>query len=105
MSGYDPPMAEDVGEPELESARQAGRQAAERTLTEAPDHPLLRVAWAQGFGQLDMLREAVQQAKADGITWRQIGEALGENPRTAETKYGTGLERMRRYRERKRTEG
>ena len=105
MFGYDSSMSEDVTSEALDVARHAGRESAGKALDDAPDDPLLRIAWAQGFGQVDQLRDAVQQAKAQGITWRQIGDALGENPRTAETKYGSGLERMRRYRERRRAEG
>jgi len=98
-------MPADASDAALDAARAAGRDDAEHAMDRAPDDPLLRVAWAQGFGQVDQLREAVRQAKASGLTWRQIGAALGEHPRTAETKYGGGLDRMRRYRERRRNEG
>lgn len=96
-------MSSDVTSEDLAAARSAGHQNATDALAAAPDHPLLRIAWAQGFGQIDQLREAVQQGKASGLTWREIGEALGENPKTAATKYGGGLDRMRRYRERKKS--
>ena len=77
---------------------------AARTFTKAPAHPLLRVAWAAGFRELNQIHEAVRHSRAAGATWREISEALGENPATAETKYGTGLERMRRYRARLRAD-
>ena len=96
---------EAVSADELEAARTAGKQAAEATAETAPDHPLLGVGWAQGFGQVDQLRVAVRRARDAGFTWKQIAEVTGENWQTAKTKYGSGYEAQRRYRERKRTDG
>lgn len=97
------------GEPvtadEIEAARAAGHEAAEATAATAPDHPLLGVGWAQGFGQVDQLRTAVRRARDAGFTWKQIADVTGENWQTAKTKYGTGYDAQRRYRERRKAEG
>lgn len=74
----------------------------DEVVAQAPDQPELRLAWAQGFGHVNVLQAAVDFARSQGLTWAQIGESLGEHPGTARTKYGGGLERMRRYRARKR---
>lgn len=95
----------DVTPEQLQQATDDGRAAATSTLNAAPDHPLLRVAWARGFGQTDQLQAAVDLARAGGFTWREIGEAVGENQRTVETKYGGGRERQRRYQQRRRSSG
>lgn len=97
-------MADDVTEADLAAARDAGEHAARLTLEAAPDHPLLRVAWARGFGRVDLLQQAIDGAKAAGYTWKDIGTAVEEHWKTAATKYGGGYEAQRRYRERKRSE-
>lgn len=97
-------MADDVSEADLAAARDAGEHAARQTLEAAPDHPLLRVAWARGFGRIDQLQEAVDTAKAAGYTWKDIGAAVQEHWKTAATKYGGGYEAQRRYRQRKKTD-
>lgn len=96
---------EDVSADAIDAARSAGRDAAEATAATAPEHPLLGVGWAQGFGQIDQLRTAVQRARDAGFTWKQIAEVTGEHWQTARTKYGAGYEAQRRYRERKKAEG
>lgn len=90
---------------ELAAARAAGHAAAEASLEQAPTEPLLRVAWMKGHGQVTQLAEAVHGARESGATWPQIAAALDEHPRTARTKFGGGIEAMRRYRERKREGG
>jgi hypothetical protein len=60
------------------------------------------VAWATGYGQVDVIRQAVEQARGAGASWRQLGEAMGVHFRTVQSKYGTGPERSKRYRERQR---
>lgn len=88
----------------FEEARRAGHEDAVATAETAPGHPLLRIAWAKGFGQVDQLQTAVDDARGAGFTWQHIAEATGENWRTAATKYGSGYERMKRYRQRKQAE-
>ena len=94
-----------AGEPvtadEIDAARNAGHDAAQATASTAPEHPLLGVGWAQGFGQVDQLRTAVKRARDAGYTWKQIAEVTGEHWQTARTKYGSGYEAQRRYRERR----
>lgn len=100
------PVVADDDALDYDEARGKGHaDALEAAAERAPDHALLRVAWAHGFGQVDQLRGAVQEARAQGFTWRDIGQATGENWRTAQTKYGGGYEGQRRYRERKRQAG
>lgn len=62
----------------------------------------MRVAWAAGFGHPEQLRAAVQDARDQGFTWKQIAEATDEHWRTAQSKYGPGYPAHARYRERKR---
>ena len=90
----------------IEAARQRGAEDARAAVARhAPDDPLLRVAWAMGFGQIDHVRAAVAVARDAGCTWAQIASITGEKDRrTAEMKYGAGYERMRRYRERKKAD-
>lgn len=93
-----------VSDDERDAAMRAGAEAAEAVAGQGPDDPLLAISWALGFGQVDQLRAAVDRARQQGLTWRQIASATGEHVETARTKYGGGLERMRRYRDRKRSE-
>jgi hypothetical protein len=95
-------MAEDPGPRDLQRARQQGEKAAKQLLKSAPDHPLLQVAWAAGLGHPEQLRVAVQGARDQGFTWKQIGEATNEHWRTAQSKYGPGYPAHARYRQRKR---
>jgi hypothetical protein len=95
-------VEEEPGPRDLQRARKQGAKAAEHVLDGAPDHPLLRVAWAAGLGHPDQLRAAVQDARSRGFTWKQIGEATDEHWRTAQSKYGPGYPAHARYRERKR---
>jgi hypothetical protein len=67
-----------------------------------PADPILRMAWAAGYGQVDAIKDAVDAARAAGATWRQVGAALGVHYRTAQSKYGGGQERARRYADRQR---
>ncbi|MGE3292473.1 MAG: hypothetical protein AB7O95_13930 [Geminicoccaceae bacterium] len=87
----------------LEQARRQGSEDAQRAQEHAPDEPRLKLAWAQGFGQLDQLQAAVDQARAAGLTWQQIADVLGMRMRHAQTKFA-GAERQRRYRERRQAE-
>jgi hypothetical protein len=89
-----------VTQDEIAQAKQQGAQDAQRAQDHAPSDPGLRLAWAQGFGQLDQLQSAVDVARAAGLTWTQIAEVLGMKMRHAQTKF-SGSERQRRYRERK----
>jgi hypothetical protein len=87
---------------ELEQARERGRDDALQTIAaHAPAEPLLRVAWAVGYGAVDEVQAAVDRARADGATWQMIGQAAGINWRTAQSRWGSGPDRQRRYRERK----
>jgi hypothetical protein len=93
-----------VSEDDIQQAREQGREAAETVLdSHAPTDPLLRVAWADGYGQVDVLRDAVMRARADGATWKQLGEVLGMHFRTVQSKFGQP-DRHRRYEARKRGE-
>lgn len=95
-------MADEQPTPaDLEAARARGVEDSHRTAEHAPDHPLERVAWAQGFGQLNQLQAAVEAARTRGFTWKQIAETLGERWQTTATKYGGGYKRQREYRERR----
>jgi hypothetical protein len=88
---------------ELDEARRQGHQDATELISDrAPTDLMLRMAWAAGYGQIDAIRDAVSAARDAGITWRQIGDALGENWRTVQSRYGGGSERTRRYTERQR---
>src|SRR4051794_34445125 len=73
----------DVTDEELDDARAAGEQAAEQAREAisrgAPAEPPLRLAWAVGFGQVGAIDEAVAIARQAGMSWRQIGEIMGEN--------------------------
>jgi len=87
---------------DLAQAREAGRQAAEKAVSqEAPTDPLLRVAWTAGHGSYDAVKDAVEAARSAAATWRQLGDALGENWRTVQSRYGQP-DRTRRYLERQR---
>lgn len=98
-------MAHDATPEDLQAERARGEQAAHKVAAAGPADPLLRVAWAFGFGQTDQLQAAVTAARAAGLTWKQIAAATGEHPATAATKYGGGRERQREYQRRRRTEG
>lgn len=95
----------DVTADEIEAAHTSGEAAAREVSATGPADPVLRVAWAHGFGRVDQLAEAINAARAAGVTWKMIGAATGEHPSTAATKYGGGRERQRRYQQRKRAEG
>ncbi len=70
---------------------------------DAPQHPLLRIAWAQGLREVDALQSAVDDARALGILWEHIARATGErDAKAAEHRYGGGMARQRAYRERRR---
>lgn len=84
----------------IEAARSQGATDAERARDAAPEDPALRLAWAQGFGQLDQLQAAVDHAREVGLTWREIGTVLGMHMRTAQSKF-SGAERQARYYRRK----
>lgn len=92
-------MSDDANE--LEQAREQGKQDALRTIASyAPVEPLKRVAWAVGYGAIDEVQAAVDLARANGATWQSIGQAAGINWRTAQSRWGSGPQRQRRYRER-----
>lgn len=95
-------MADEPDAKAFRRAREDGRRAASHLLDGAPEEPLLRVAWAAGFGHPEQLRAAVDEARAAGCTWKQVGAATDEHWRTAQSKYGPGYEAHRRYRERRR---
>lgn len=88
---------------ELAAARQAGREAAEAALSEAPMAPLAKVAWLKGSRQVDNLPAAVAEARQAGATWPEIAVALDEHPRTVANKFGGAgsADRQRAYRQRK----
>lgn len=82
---------------ELDAARQAGRRATEQFVNEqAPADPVLKVAWAQGHGGVDVVDQAVREARDAGVTWREIAEALSENPTTVRVRY-TQQDRYHRW--------
>lgn len=86
---------------DLTAAREAGRRAAEQAINEqAPADPVLRIAWAQGHGGVDALRQAVEDARNAGVTWREIAEALGENPSTVRVRF-TQQDRYQRWKARR----
>lgn len=87
---------------DLEAQRQQGLSDIQRFVEEhAPSDPILRVAWALGFSQVDQVRAAVAVARKAGVTWSRIAEVTGDKDRrVAEMKYGAGYERQRRYRAR-----
>src|SRR4051794_11532813 len=92
-----------VSDDDIRDARRRGMtDATELVADKAPDDPVLRVAWAGGYGQIDVIKDAIDAARAAGATWRQLGDALGENWRTVQSRYGGGAERYQRYRERQR---
>ena len=86
----------------LDEAREQGRADALSAAEHGPDEPLAHIAWAIGFGEPNLVQEAVQRARAAGATWAEVGRATGDHPKTAQTKYGGGYRAQRRYRERKR---
>lgn len=91
---------------DVEAARQQGKKDAEALAQHAPPDPLLRVAWADGIGDADHLRQAVTAARAAGATWQDIGATLGISQHTARNRFNpSGYEGQRRYRERKRQQG
>lgn len=95
-----------TAEPDYDALREEGRRAAATAMAgQAPDDPLARVAWADGWGQEDQVRAAVQAAREAGISWAALGRALGVHRATVETKYGKGYERQKAYRERRRRQG
>lgn len=91
----------------LSEVRQAGAQAAEKILNEvAPTDVLERVAWTAGAGSFDALQVAVDGARAEGYTWKQVAVALGQNEATVRHKFSpSSHDAQRRYRQRKRGEG
>lgn len=90
---------------ELEHAREEGRALARVLLKDAPQHPLLRIAWAQGVADIDLVRTTVSEARGLGIPWPRIAEITGDSSaKVAENKWGGGRERDRAYRERRRAE-
>lgn len=94
-----------LSEERQRAARARGEQDALRVEEQAPVDPLQRIAWAIGFGKTDQVQTAVDPAREAGCTWRDIGAAIGEHWRNAQTKYGGGRARQRAYRERKRGGG
>ncbi len=95
----------EISSEQLEQARAAGRTAAESSIEQAPEHPLLRLSWLAGWGRVEHIPSAVEAARSAGATWPEIGDALGENPHTARTKYtAAGRARIERYKARKRAE-
>jgi hypothetical protein len=99
-------VTSEPGADELAAARAAGANAAREVITSAaPADPLLLVAWTAGFGSEGDIAAAVTAARNAGAPWRAIAEALDANLNTVMVKFGTGYERQRRYRERKRSEG
>lgn len=86
---------------ELAAAREAGRRAAEQAIQDqAPDDPLLRIAWAAGHGGVDAVKAAVEAARTSGQTWAEIARALDENASTVRVRYSQP-DRWRKYVERK----
>lgn len=86
---------------DLTAAKRAGRLAAEQVAaTQAPDDPVLRIAWAAGYGSVDAVDRAVHQARAAGVTWREIAQALGENHNTVRVRY-TQPDRYQRWKAKK----
>ena len=86
---------------DLTAAKNAGRMAAEQVVNEqAPTDPVLKIAWAQGYGSVDALEAAVSEARNQGVTWREIAEALDENATTVRVRY-TQQDRYRRYKARR----
>lgn len=82
----------------LAATTQEGAAAAERASALAPADPLHRVAWFQGFDD-GRLRDAVQAARDAGVTWREIGIALGgKTAASAEAIYGRGRLRGKSWR-------
>lgn len=91
---------------DLDGIRQQGHNDAAQTVdTHAPEDPIQRVAWAVGYGTVDAAQTAVDRARQAGATWRQIGQAAGINWRTAQSRWGSGPDRQRRYMARKKSEG
>lgn len=89
---------------ELAAAREAGRLDAEQALDEqAPEDPVVRVAWAKGYGNVDIIDRAVAAAREAGVTWRQIAEALDENHNTVRVRY-TQPDRTQRWKARREAE-
>ncbi|MPY95458.1 MAG: hypothetical protein GEV08_21100 [Acidimicrobiia bacterium] len=73
---------------DLDHARQQGHDdAVELANTRKPDEPLLALAWAVGVGQVDLVRQALEEALTAGRSWREIGNAMGENPSTLRSRY------------------
>ncbi len=73
---------------DLEQARQQGHDDAVQLVgSRKPDEPLLALAWAVGVGQVDLVRQALDDALAAGRSWREIGEAMGEKPATLRSRY------------------
>jgi hypothetical protein len=90
---------------DLAAARAAGRRAAEQAINEqAPTDPTLKIAWAKGYGSVDAVDQAVEEARDVGITWRKIAEALGENHNTVRVRY-TQPDRTHRWKARRDAEG
>ena len=90
---------------DLERARRQGDEDARTAGQHAPDDAALRIAWALGFGAVDQIQEAVTYAREKGLGWPDIAQITGEpDRRAAESRYGRGAERQRRYRARKKGE-
>ncbi len=91
---------------DIEAARRQGKAEAEALAEHAPDDPILRVAWADGIGDADHVRDAVSRARTAGASWKDIGDALGISHHTARNRFNpSGYEGQRRYRERKKQGG
>lgn len=91
-----------VSPDELSAARAQGERDAQAFIAKhAPDEPVLRCAWAAGVGREDIREAAVMAARAAGVPWKQIGEAMGEHPDTLKSRY-TQRGRNRKYAERQR---
>ena len=91
-----------VSDDELQQARAAGQKAAEELVAnDSPTDPLLAVAWAAGYGSVDAISRAVAAARSAGVSWRQLGIAMGMHPKTVQSKYGQP-DRHKRYFEKRR---
>lgn len=89
---------------ELDDARESGRKAAADAIAaHAPTDPIRRLAWAVGYGHVSAIDDAVMRAREAGLSWRQIGEAMDENPRTVQSRY-VSPDRWQKYKDRHATE-
>jgi len=93
-------MAPDPTPEEIAEAKVQGQSEAEQAQQNAPGHPLLRLAWAQGFDQEDQVRAAVELARSAGYSWAKIGAVLGIHRSTAQARFGSNYRTQYRYRQR-----